>query len=70
MSEATDGVLLRSEDGGHYFIPRADLERYEVGGAGDIGDRVAQVATRVDAFSVSRTAADDDDVAFFPMPEG
>ena len=35
MSEGTEGVLLRSADGGHYFIPQTDLAQYEVGGAGE-----------------------------------
>jgi hypothetical protein len=70
MSDGTEGVLLRSADGGHYFIPQSDLGQYEVGGAGDLGDRVAQAATRVDAFSVSRTVEEDENVSFFPMPEG
>jgi hypothetical protein len=71
MSEGTEGVLLRSADGGHYFIPHTDLGQYEVGGAGgDLGDRVAQAAPRIDAFSVSRTVEEDENVSFFPMPEG
>jgi hypothetical protein len=68
MSDGTPGVLLKGEDGSHYFIPHTDLSRFSVGDVGDAGDQVAQAAPRIDAFSVRRGGGEVD-VAFFPMPE-
>jgi|tagenome__1003787_1003787.scaffolds.fasta_scaffold19736192_2 hypothetical protein len=71
--ERTPGVLLRSEEGSHYFIPAADLSQYAVGDLpAEVRDGVATAAPQVHAFSVQRAAGASDEVgaAFFPMPEG
>lgn len=67
--DGTPGVLLRGEDGSHYFIPHTDLSQYTVGAEPDTADRVAAAAPRVDAYTVHRAGGSDDRVAFFPMPE-
>ena len=69
--EGTKGVLLRSDDGSHYFIPHTDLQQYAVSDASDdLGDKVAQAAPRVDAFTVTRSETEEDTaVAFVPMTE-
>jgi len=69
---STPGVLLKSEDGSHYFIPYSDLSEYAAEQAHEVTADAAAGAPRVDAFSVKRTgdagyspAA----VAFPPFPE-
>lgn len=67
--ESTPGVLLKGEDGTHYFIPKTDLSQYAVS---DVpaplaaGADVADNVPRLHAFSVSRV----EDAARMPMPEG
>lgn len=70
--EPTPGVLLRGEDGSHYFIPKADLSAYaakDVPEALQAGADVAANVPRLHAFAVQRTAGASD-VAQTPMPEG
>jgi len=65
------GVLLKSEDGSHYFIPYSDLSQYAAHHPNEAD--VASEAPRVDAFSVSRTGSEAYSaaaVAFPPFPEG
>lgn len=70
--EKTPGVLLKSEDGSHYFIPAADLSQYSVGDLpADVSDGVASAAPQLHAFSVKRSGGDPTEPAVFdPMPEG
>ena len=69
--EPTPGVLLKGEDGTHYFIPHTDLSGYTVAdvpapltAGGDVADNVP----RLHAFSVQRVDAES--AAAMPMPEG
>jgi hypothetical protein len=77
--EATPGVLLKSADGNHFFIPHTDLSKYAVEASADAGGEVAAGAPRVVAFAVRRPAAEaaafmpmpeDNAAAYMPMPEG
>jgi hypothetical protein len=72
MNDATTpGVLLKSEDGSHYFIPYSDLSQYAAHHPNEA--EVATEAPRVEALSVSRTGAEAYSaaaVAFPPFPEG
>ena len=68
--QSTEGVLLKSEDGSHYFIPYSDLSQYAAHRPNEAD--VAPEAPRVDALSVSRTGTDAYSaaaVAFPPFPE-
>ena len=61
--ESTPGVLLKSADGSHYFIPQSDLSGYSVESPPDeLADKLDAQAPRVDAFQVQR-AGDDADAA-------
>ncbi len=67
--EPTPGVLLKGEDGTHYFIPHADLSGYAVSDVPEslqAGADVAANVPRLPAFSVHRAA----DAARMPTPEG
>lgn len=81
--ETTPGVLLRGEDGTHYFIPKTDLSAYAVSNVPEpltAGADVAANVPRLHAFAVERAGGDDarmpmpeagsDAAAFMPMPEG
>jgi hypothetical protein len=69
--ETTPGVLLKGDDGSHYFIPTADLSQYAVGDLpAEVSDGVASAAPQVDAFSVERSDTAEAAAAFFPMPGG
>jgi hypothetical protein len=77
-------VLLRGEDGTHYFIPKTDLAGYAVTNVPEPLTAGADVATnvpRLHAFAVERAGGEDaarmpmpeggsDAAAFMPMPEG
>jgi hypothetical protein len=77
-------VLLRGEDGTHYFIPKSDLSGYAVTNVPEPLTAGADVATNVPrrhAFAVERAGGEDaarmpmpeggsDAAAFMPMPEG
>jgi hypothetical protein len=68
---STAGVLLKSEDGSHYFIPYSDLSQYAAHHPNEA--EVASEAPRVEALSVSRTGTEAYSaaaVAFPPFPEG
>ena len=68
---STAGVLLKSEDGSHYFIPYSDLSQYAAHHPNEA--EVAAEAPTVEALSVSRTGADAYSAAavmFPPFPEG
>ena len=68
---STPGVLLKSEDGSHYFIPYSDLSQYAAQHADEA--TVDDAAPRVEAFSVSQAGADAYSAAavmFPPFPEG
>ena len=68
---STSGVLLKSEDGSHYFIPYSDLSQYAAHQPNEAD--VAAEAPRVEALSVSRTGTEAYSaaaVAFPPFPEG
>jgi hypothetical protein len=67
--EATPGVLLKSADGSHFFIPHTDLSKYAVEASADAGGEVAAGAPRVDAFAVQRPEGDESAAAYMPMPE-
>jgi hypothetical protein len=61
-------VLLKGEDGTHYFIPKTDLSAYAVQDVPEeltSGDDVANNVPRLHAFAVSRSG----DAAFIPAPE-
>jgi hypothetical protein len=66
--QGNPGVLLRGDDGSHYFIPAGDLSQYAVDAEPDTADRVAGAAPRVDAFSVAQTESEST-VAFMPIVE-
>jgi hypothetical protein len=71
--EKTPGVLLKSDDGSHYFIPAADLSQYAVADLpAEVSDGVARAAPQVHAFSVKRSTPGSGaaPVTFDPMPEG
>ena len=69
--ENTPGVLLKSEDGNHYFIPTADLSQYAVGDLpAGVSEGVASAAPQVHAFSVKRSGGESAPATFDPMPEG
>ena len=82
--ETTPGVLLRGEDGTHYFIPQTDLSGYAVTNVPEplgAGADVAANVPRLHAFAVERAGGEDaarmpmpeagsDAAAFTPMPEG
>ena len=82
--ETTPGVLLRGEDGTHYFIPKTDLSGYAVTNVPEplsAGADVAANVPRLHAFAVERAGGEDaarmpmpeagsDAAAFTPMPEG
>jgi hypothetical protein len=82
--ETTPGVLLRGQDGTHYFIPQTDLSAYAVTNVPEplaAGADVADNVPRLHAFAVERTGGEDaarmpmpeggsDAAAFMPMPEG
>jgi hypothetical protein len=70
--QTTPGVLLKGEDGSHYFIPHAEMSRYAVSNVPDeVSDGVAQAAPKVNAFSVERASGGTEAAAaFYPMPEG
>lgn len=66
--EPTPGVLLKGEDGSHYFIPKADLSGYAVDNVPPplaAGADVAANVPRLHAFAVQRV-----DAAHMPTPEG
>jgi hypothetical protein len=77
-------VLLRGEDGTHYFIPKTDLSAYAVTNVPEplaAGPDVAANVPRLHAFAVERAGGEDaarmpmpeagsDAAAFMPMPEG
>jgi hypothetical protein len=68
---STPGVLLKSEDGSHYFIPYSDLSQYAEQHQ-EVTEDVAAAAPRVDALSVSRSGDagfEPAEVAFPPFPE-
>ena len=73
--EPTPGVLLKGEDGTHYFIPKTDLSGYAVSDVPaplQAGADVAENVPRLHAFSVQRVAGSDaarSDAAHTPMPE-
>ena len=70
--EPTSGVLLKGEDGTHYFIPKTDLSGYAVSNVPEplqAGHDVAANVPRLPAFSVQR-AVGAADAAQTPMPEG
>ena len=70
--EPTPGVLLKGEDGTHYFIPKTDLSGYAVSDVPaplQAGADVADNVPRLHAFSVQRVAGASD-AAHTPMPEG
>jgi hypothetical protein len=70
--EPTPGVLLKGEDGNHYFIPKTDLSQYAVGDVPEhlaAGADVAPNVPRLHAFSVQRVEGGSD-AARMPMPEG
>lgn len=70
--EPTPGVLLKGEDGTHYFIPHADLSGYAVSDVPKVlqaGADVAANVPRLPAFSVQRVA-DASDAVQIPTPEG
>ena len=53
--ESTPGVLLKSADGSHYFIPQSDLSGYSVESPpNELADKLDAQAPRVDAFQVQR----------------
>jgi len=69
VSEPTPGVLLRGEDGTHYFIPSSDLSAFAVTNVPEAlqaGADVAGNVPRLHAFAVQRTS----DAAHMPTPEG
>lgn len=69
--ESTPGVLLKGEDGTHYFIPHTDLSQYAVADVPEpltAGGDVAENVPRLHAFSVQRVGGED--AAHMPMPEG
>lgn len=66
--EATPGVLLKSADGNHFFIPHTDLSKYAVDPSPDASGEVAAGAPRVEAVAVQRPEGAGTD-AFMPMPE-
>ena len=70
--EKTPGVLLKSDEGNHYFIPAADLSQYAVGDLpAGVSEGVATAAPQVHAFSVKRSGGSGAAPATFdPMPEG
>jgi hypothetical protein len=71
--EKTPGVLLKSDDGNHYFIPAADLSQYAVGDLeAGVSDGVARAAPQVHAFAVKRSGGESGaaPATFDPMPEG
>jgi hypothetical protein len=68
-TESTPGVLLKGEDGTHYFIPHSDLSGYVVTNVPEAlqaGADVAANVPRLHAFAVQRTS----DAAHMPTPEG
>ena len=70
--EPTPGVLLKGEDGTHYFIPKTDLSGYAVSDVPEslqAGADVADNVPRLHAFSVQRVAGGSD-AAHTPTPEG
>ena len=70
--EPTPGVLLKGEDGTHYFIPHTDLSGYAVSDVPEAlqaGADVAANVPRLPAFSVQRVAGSSDAV-HIPTPEG
>ncbi len=70
--EPTPGVLLKGEDGTHYFIPQTDLSGYAVSDVPEslqAGADVAGNVPRLPAFSVQRGAGASD-AAHIPTPEG
>ena len=70
--EPTPGVLLKGEDGTHYFIPHTDLSGYAVSDVPKVlqaGADVAANVPRLPAFSVQRVA-DASDAVHIPTPEG
>jgi hypothetical protein len=73
MTDEKPGVLLKSDDGNHYFIPAADLSKYAVGDLPtEVSEGVASAAPQLNAFSVKRSAGESDaaPAAFTPFPEG
>ena len=57
--ETPNGVLLKGADGGHYFIPAADLSQYAATHVtDDMSDEVARTAPRLDAFSIDSSGGD------------
>jgi hypothetical protein len=66
--EKTPGVLLKSADGNHFFIPHTDLSKYAVKGSPDAGGEITAGAPRVEAFGVHQQVGGDTDV-YMPMPE-
>lgn len=69
--EPTPGVLIKGEDGTHYFIPHTELSQFAVGSLPDVAESVAAAAPRLDAFTVQQTSVETEDTAaaFFPMAE-
>lgn len=68
---STPGVLLKSEDGSHYFIPYSDLSQYAAHPPNEA--TVDEGAPRVEALSVSQAGSDSYSAAavmFPPFPEG
>jgi len=77
-------VLLRGEDGTHYFIPKTDLSGYAVTNVPEpltAGADVSANVPRLHAFAVDRAGGEDaarmpmpeagsDAATFMPMPEG
>jgi hypothetical protein len=57
--ETPNGVLLKSADGSHYFIPAADLSQYAAPHVPeDKSDEVTSTAERLDAYSIDASNSD------------
>ncbi len=62
--EPTPGVLLKGEDGSHYFIPHTDLSAYAVEGEPGSLDQIA-ANPRLDAISVQKASGEPGDASVF-----
>ena len=74
--DPTPGVLLKGDDGTHYFIPNTDLSGYAVRDVPEplaAGADVAPNVPRLPAFAVQRVEGDaggeSETAAVTPMPE-
>jgi hypothetical protein len=71
--QPTSGVLLKGEDGTHYFIPHTDLSGYAVSDVPEpltAGADVGPNVPRLHAFSVQRVEPGSETTSVTPMPEG